>query len=62
MAISATILGLEGPILEAEEAMFFDIAQPWGFILFARNIENPEQLRRLTSDLRAAVGGVTRRS
>jgi beta-N-acetylhexosaminidase len=54
--VSATILGLEGPILEAEEAMFFDIAQPWGFILFARNIENPVQLRRLTSDLRAAVG------
>src|SRR6056297_3366880 len=56
VAISATILGLEGPILEAEEAMFFDIAQPWGFILFARNIETPEQLRRLTSDLRGAVG------
>jgi beta-N-acetylhexosaminidase len=56
VAISATILGLEGPILEAEEAMFFDIAQPWGFILFARNIESPEQLRRLTSDLRGAVG------
>jgi beta-N-acetylhexosaminidase len=56
LALSATILGLEGPILEAEEALFFDIAQPWGFILFARNIESPEQLRRLTGDLRAAVG------
>ena len=36
--------------------MFFDIAQPWGFILFARNIETPDQLRRLTGDLRDAVG------
>ncbi len=36
--------------------MFFDIAQPWGFILFARNIETPDQLRRLTHDLRSAVG------
>jgi beta-N-acetylhexosaminidase len=56
LALSATILGLEGPILEAEEALFFNIAQPWGFILFARNIESPAQLRRLTSDLREAVG------
>jgi beta-N-acetylhexosaminidase len=54
--VSATILGLEGPILEAEEALFFQIAQPWGFILFARNIESPDQLRRLTADLRGAVG------
>jgi beta-N-acetylhexosaminidase len=54
--VSATILGLEGPILEAEEALFFAAAQPWGFILFARNIETPAQLRRLTSDLREAVG------
>jgi beta-N-acetylhexosaminidase len=49
VATSATILGLEGPILEAGEALFFQAAQPWGFILFARNIETPEQLRRLTS-------------
>jgi len=56
MSLSATILGLEGPVLEADEALFFQIAQPWGFILFARNIETPAQLRRLTSDLREAVG------
>ncbi len=53
---SATILGLEGPVLEADEAVFFEIAQPWGFILFARNVETPEQLRRLTSDLRETLG------
>jgi beta-N-acetylhexosaminidase len=54
--VSATILGLEGPVLEADEAMFFAEAQPWGFILFARNVQSPEQLRRLTGDLRDALG------
>jgi len=53
---SATILGCEGPRLSPDEARFFSAAQPWGFILFARNIEDPVQLLALTSDLRAAVG------
>lgn len=52
----ATILGCLGPVLSADEAAFFREADPWGFILFARNVEGPEQLRRLTSDLRAVVG------
>ncbi|RVT85150.1 glycoside hydrolase family 3 protein [Rhodobacteraceae bacterium CCMM004] len=54
--MSAAILGPEGPRLEADERAFFAEAQPWGFILFARNVEDPAQLRRLTGDLRAAVG------
>lgn len=54
--LSATILGCEGPRLSADEARFFAQAQPWGFILFARNIEDPAQLAALTADLRAAVG------
>lgn len=54
--VSATILGCEGPLLSPDEARFFSQAQPWGFILFARNIEDPTQLLALTSDLRAAVG------
>jgi len=33
-----------------------DRVQPWGFILFARNIDEPDQLRRLTGALRDAVG------
>lgn len=53
---SATILGCEGPVLSPDEAAFFSEGQPWGFILFARNIEDPVQLLALTSDLRAAVG------
>ncbi|MEM7724555.1 MAG: glycoside hydrolase family 3 N-terminal domain-containing protein [Pseudomonadota bacterium] len=54
--LSACILGCDGPVLTPKEADFFAQAQPWGFILFARNIEDPAQLRALTSDLRLAVG------
>ncbi|ADO43356.1 beta-hexosamidase [Ketogulonicigenium vulgare Y25] len=53
---SAVIFGCAGPVLLPDEAAFFRAAQPWGFILFGRNVEDPAQLRRLTADLRAAVG------
>ena len=56
MALSATVLGCGGADLSADEAAFFRDAAPWGFILFARNVETPDQLRRLTGDLRDAVG------
>ncbi|MEP3297357.1 MAG: glycoside hydrolase family 3 N-terminal domain-containing protein [Pseudoruegeria sp.] len=52
----ATIFGCEGLTLGADEKAFFHEAQPFGFILFARNVSNPDQIRRLTSDLRASVG------
>lgn len=53
----ATILGgIAGPDLTAAERDFFRSADPWGFILFGRNIDTPERLRRLTADLREAVG------
>jgi beta-N-acetylhexosaminidase len=52
----ATVLGCAGPVLDTDEAAFFREADPWGFILFARNIETPAQVVRLTADLRAAVG------
>lgn len=52
----ATIFGCAGPVLMAEERAFFREADPFGFILFARNVESPDQLRRLTADLRDAVG------
>lgn len=56
MAMRRAIFGLAGPaVLEAEAAFFRDI-DPWGFILFARNIETPDQVRRLTASLREAVG------
>lgn len=57
MAQNATILGgIAGTDLTRAERDFFRSADPWGFILFGRNVENPEQLRRLTGDLREAVG------
>ncbi len=52
----AMILGCLGPRLSRDEKAFFAEAQPWGFILFARNFETPDQARRLTSALREAVG------
>ena len=56
MTPAAAILGCAGPVLLPEEAAFFRASQPWGFILFARNVEDPVQLRALTRDLREAVG------
>lgn len=52
----AFIFGCAGPDLSAREAAFFRDADPWGFILFARNVDTPGRLRRLTADLRASVG------
>lgn len=56
MAARAVILGCAGPVLAPEERRFFAAAEPWGFILFARNVVDPVQLARLTADLRDAVG------
>ena len=55
-ATGATILGCLEPALSTDERTFFREADPWGFILFARNVETPDQLRRLNGDLREAVG------
>jgi beta-N-acetylhexosaminidase len=52
----AAIFGCAGPDLLAEERAFFRAFDPFGFIIFARNVETPDRLRRLTGDLRAAVG------
>jgi beta-N-acetylhexosaminidase len=52
----AAIFGCAGPSLTADEAAFFRDARPWGFILFRRNVESPDQLRALTAALRETVG------
>lgn len=53
----ATILGgVAGTSLTAAERDFFRAADPWGFILFARNIATPDTVRRLCADLRETVG------
>jgi len=51
----AAILGCQGPTLSAEEVAFFRDVRPWGFILFRRNIETPDQVRALTAALRETV-------
>ncbi len=53
---AACILGCSGPRLTPEERAFFAEVRPWGFILFARNIESPGQVRALTEALRETVG------
>ena len=52
----AAIFGCEGLTLSPSERAFFRDYDPFGFIIFSRNVETPVQLRKLTSDLREAVG------
>ena len=52
----AIIFGCAGPRLGADERAFFRDADPLGFILFRRNIENPNQVRDLVGELRESVG------
>lgn len=49
---SLLLLGVKGTELSLEEAAIFRKLQPAGFILFTRNIETPQQVRKLTDDLR----------
>lgn len=56
MAPRACILGCAGTVLTGEERTFFRDADPWGFILFKRNIDAPEQVLALTTALRECVG------
>lgn len=52
----ATILDAEGLRLTLDEKAFFRDVRPFGFILFARNIDTPDQVRALCSDFREAAG------
>jgi beta-N-acetylhexosaminidase len=56
MTARAFITGVSGPALTADERGFLRSADPWGLILFARNVKNPEQVRRLVADYREAAG------
>jgi beta-N-acetylhexosaminidase len=56
MPVSAFICGCAGPSLTAWERRFFREAQPWGLILFKRNVDSPAQVAELTSSFREAVG------
>lgn len=52
----ACILSSDGPRLTRDEKALFRDANPFGFILFARHIETPDQVRALCAEFREAVG------
>jgi beta-N-acetylhexosaminidase len=54
--MTPAIFGLSAPVLSADERAFFRDADPAGYILFGRNVENREQLRALTDSLREIHG------
>lgn len=55
MASHAFICGLAGTELSNDETAFLRDARPWGVILFKRNADNPEQMRRLCRGVREAL-------
>jgi beta-N-acetylhexosaminidase len=56
MATRAFISGLAGTRLSPAERSFLREAEPWGVILFARNVEAPGQVIGLTKSVREALG------
>lgn len=56
MAQSAFITGLSGTALTDSEARFLRASKPAGVILFARNVDTPDQVRRLLADAKSAIG------
>src|SRR3954452_15632673 len=55
MTTRAFITGISGFKLTAEERDFMRAEQPWGFILFKRNIETPVQVTALVGQLRQTI-------
>jgi beta-N-acetylhexosaminidase len=56
MTARAFITGVAGFALTANERSFLREAEPWGFILFGRNVRTPGQIKKLTAECREAVG------
>jgi beta-N-acetylhexosaminidase len=56
MAARAFITGLSGLNVSANERAFLREAQPWGLIIFKRNVNTPQQVAELTRSFRDAVG------
>jgi beta-N-acetylhexosaminidase len=52
----ALIFDCEGARPSADERALFRDADPWGFILFARHCQSPEDVRALCAELRDCVG------
>lgn len=55
MGITSAIFGCSGLSLTQDERDFFREVQPWGYILFGRNVDTPEQLATLVTDLKLCV-------
>jgi beta-N-acetylhexosaminidase len=56
MTARAFITGVSGLRLTADERIFLRDAEPWGLILFNRNIRTPAQVTKLVAECREAVG------
>ncbi len=52
----AFICGCKGLSLDAQERALIALHQPWGLILFKRNIDTPAQVAALVESFREAVG------
>jgi beta-N-acetylhexosaminidase len=52
----AFITGTAGTSLSSEERAFLREADPWGLILFKRNVASPEQVRALVAEFRETIG------
>ena len=52
----AFITGLSGPALSEAERSFLRESDPWGLIIFQRNIVGPQALQRLTAECRTVLG------
>jgi beta-N-acetylhexosaminidase len=51
----AMIVGCGGLELSRAEKAFFKAEKPWGFILFRRNVDSPDQVRKLVDQMRRTV-------
>src|SRR3978361_1294485 len=56
MAARAFITGVSGLSLTWDERSFLREAQPWGLILFKRNIDSPSQVSDLVKEFVEAAG------
>ncbi|MBA4036651.1 MAG: beta-N-acetylhexosaminidase [Bradyrhizobium sp.] len=56
MSSRAFITGVSGLELSAAEREFIRGERPWGFILFKRNVETPDQVSALVEELRTCLG------
>jgi beta-N-acetylhexosaminidase len=56
MAARAFITGLSGLEISANERAFLREAQPWGLIIFKRNVNTPQQVIDFANSFRDAVG------